>query len=287
MSSSILLIGNITAPSAELLRKAAESSHILFDGLLPDEIVMNGNQLTCTNTSLRKPLLEYDVYFFRGLGTNAVRMQEVAKHLKFEHSKRVVEKCFPVSGFPEDKFVPVSQQGFYVIPEYIVVKYTDIVSKSDLVFPIVVKKIGPGSSKGKWVKRVENRNDLKAFMMMDKEADFIIQKLYTFDYDTRVLVVGDKVIGGFNRFRRAGENFLTTATGGRQEVAHLTESQKQAAIEATRLQGLEIAGVDMFAVGNQIYIIEVNASPQFKVFTKITSIDAAHHIVTYLSTSIN
>jgi glutathione synthase/RimK-type ligase-like ATP-grasp enzyme len=76
---------------------------------------------------------------------------------------------------------------------------------------------------------------------------------------------------------------LTTAKGGRRERAVLTEAQIAAALEATHLQELSIAGVDMFMSHGALYLIEVNESPQFRIFEKVVRVNAAQKIIEYIS----
>jgi ribosomal protein S6--L-glutamate ligase len=132
------------------------------------------------------------------------------------------------------------------------------------------------------VKKVKNLDEALSF---SEGADqFILQEYYPIEFDTRVLVVGGECVGGFDRYKPEGEDFLTTRKGGKREAAQLSENQIQAALEATRLQGLEIAGVDMFSFEDKIYILEVNSSPQFNVFEKKTGINVAQKILRYITT---
>jgi ribosomal protein S6--L-glutamate ligase len=157
---------------------------------------------------------------------------------------------------------------------------------SELHFPLVVKKLGIGSSMGKMVALVQTVEELEDFCV-GITGPILLQDYYQIEYDTRVMVVGGKCLGGFDRFKLDSSDFITTRRGGSRDMTVLTPAQVAAAIEATRLQGLEIAGVDMFVINNQIYIIEVNCSPQFRVFERCTGINVAGEIISYLLQSKN
>ena len=133
---------------------------------------------------------------------------------------------------------------------------------------------------GRGVRKINNKNEAYDFVKPLHE-EIILQKYFNIEYDMRILVIGGKAIGGLKRYKVEGEEFLTTRPGGYRESFIVPEKLAKACIEATQLHGLEIAGVDAFYVDNKIYIIEVNASPQFFVFEKYTKINVAKKILEY------
>jgi glutathione synthase/RimK-type ligase-like ATP-grasp enzyme len=286
MAISILLIGNGNATSSQKLIQEAHDQGLVFDWVLPAQVAVKDNELVFVDSpDTTFGPFEYDIYLFRGMGAAAPAMHEVAKFLGSK-GKRVVENCFTQRLLPEDKFVPLSKQSLYTVPEYFTITAAQWASFPDeTTFPLVAKKIGYGSSKGKWVRKIYSKEDLYEFIQTAPDDVFIIQKFIEIDFDTRVLVVGEKVLGGFHRYKNEEDNFLTTAKAGRRESAQLSDAQCRAALEATALQGLEIAGVDMFVVNGTVYIIEVNCSPQFRVFDNQTGINTAKSILDYLVAS--
>lgn len=282
-NKSVLLIGRTDSSSALLLKEEADRRGLVFDMVTPSQLVCTGREICFDETvHTQKSFLDYDVYFFRGLGSAARSMQPMASQLANECQKRVVERCFAESGFPEDKIVQSSQLEIYKVPHSFVTQgVPDPSQLNGWRFPVVVKKLGVGSSMGREVRRVDSLDELRA-VAADTVAQYLIQEYLPIEYDTRVLVVGGKVLGGFHRHKREGEDFLTTTRGGKRECAVLTREQEESAVEAASLQGLEIAGVDMAICNEQLYIFEVNASPQFKVFEKKTGKSAAEAILTHL-----
>jgi ribosomal protein S6--L-glutamate ligase len=286
MGKSILLIGNGEATSSQKLIQEAHEQGVVFDSVVPAQVsLVDMTMLFTGSPSVTLDPLDYDIYLFRGMSDAAPAMHEVAKFLSSK-GKRVIEKCFTQNLLPEDKFVPPSRQGWYQVPEYFTISSTQwSLLPVEITFPLVAKKIGYGSSKGKWVRKIYSRDELQEFLLLAPEEVFIIQKFMEIDYDTRVLVVGGKVLGGFHRYKNGEDDFLTTAKAGRREAAALTDTECKAALEATALQGLEIAGVDMFTVDGVVYIIEVNCSPQFRVFDNQTGANTAKSILEYMLTT--
>jgi len=278
MGKDILLIGNTGSSSARLLLAEAQQHAYSLDVLPVNSLSYTDGVLEQTTTTDRN-FFAYDVYYFRGLGRQPEKlaeMQALAAHLQ-KQGKRVVEACLGTTGLPEDSFVPVSTSGTYQVPETYTYAVTDELDDR-IEYPVVIKKFQ--SSLGKGIKKVYEESEIHDFVAA--ETNFIVQKFYDIAYDTRVLVVGDTVVGGFDRFRPEGEPLLTTRKGGKRTVAELTEAQRSAALEATKLKRLEIAGVDMFMFQNELYVLEVNASPQFHVLSRKTGISAAALILDYI-----
>lgn len=281
MSHKILLIGNTSSRSVVRLKEEAVSLGIILDTIKPSNISLRGDELVVQDTEISFAPLEYDVYFFRGIGRSEARVQQIAKFLN-EKNKRVVEKILTVSTLPEDKRVADSRTGTYLLPDQVTMPAEHVSIETITEFPIVIKKAS--SSMGKGVAKISSVSDLLTFTD-GIEGEVFIQKYYPIEFDIRILIVGNKVIGGLARYKPEGEDFLTTRRGGRRESVVLTKDMKDAALEAKMLQGLEIAGVDLFIYENKPYILEVNASPQIFIFETVTGKNAAVEILRYLISS--
>lgn len=265
----ILLIGNTKATSVVRLKEEAEKKGVVFDCLSSFELLRK--------KEISHDVLEYDVYYFRGLSQKTVgRVLKMAMELA-RKGKKIVEPLFGEGAYPEDKDIPESQSGLYTTPE------TKMMTKEtfpgDITFPVVAKELG--SSLGRGVKKINSYKELKDFAE-NTGGMFIVQEFFDITYDTRVLVVGDNVLGGFNRYKKEGEELLTTKPGGKRERAELSKRQIEAAREVTNRKGLMIAGIDMFCIDDEVYILEVNTSPQFRVFESITGVNVASEIIDFL-----
>lgn len=277
----LLLIGRTDSKSAERLFEEAKLLGVLLEGIPAANITFDGQYIKIApDSQLTYDVMEYDAYFFRGLGLrNMQTMQYLAAFLK-QAGKSVTEDVLTRRTLPNDKLVPPSEKTLYDVPRSISVNTETMFKMSKSIhFPAVGKIFE--SSMGKGVRLLKTRDELYSFVQ-EAGTDVLLQEYHSISHDTRILVVGEKVLGGFHRYKREGEAFLTTASGGRRERAVLTEAEILAALEAARLQELEIAGVDMFMSNGQINIIEVNASPQFRVFEKIVEVNVARNIIEYI-----
>lgn len=97
--------------------------------------------------------------------------------------------------------------------------------------------------------------------------------------DLRAFVVGGEVVAAVRRKPRVGRFARTLARGAEFEPAELTPPQSRAAVEAARVIGLEVCGVDMLDVKGKPLVFEVNSSPGIKDAEQACGVDVAAAIV--------
>lgn len=99
--------------------------------------------------------------------------------------------------------------------------------------------------------------------------------------DIRAIVVGNKVIAAMRRTAKAGEFRSNLHRGGLGVAVTLDRRYRAAALEATRVMGLEVAGVDILEGRNGPKILEINSSPGLEGIERATGIDVATAIVVH------
>ena len=97
--------------------------------------------------------------------------------------------------------------------------------------------------------------------------------------DLRALVVGGRVVGAMRRRARRGEFRSNLHRGGRGRPVTLEPAYVEAALRATSVVGLEVAGVDLLETRAGPTLLEVNSSPGFEGLERATGLDAAGAIV--------
>lgn len=99
--------------------------------------------------------------------------------------------------------------------------------------------------------------------------------------DIRVIVVGDKAIGGMMRVAKKGfkSNF---SAGGFVRNVKLTEKLEWLAVETTKICKLQISGVDILIDKNTYRICEINSTPGFEGFELATGVNVAVKILEYV-----
>lgn len=97
--------------------------------------------------------------------------------------------------------------------------------------------------------------------------------------DLRALVVGDRVVAAMRREAKLGDFRSNIHRGGTGTRVHLPPSYEAVALQATRVLGLDVAGVDMLEATDGPKVIEINASPGFEGLEAATEVDVASLLV--------
>lgn len=100
--------------------------------------------------------------------------------------------------------------------------------------------------------------------------------------DIRCLVVGDKVVGAMMRTAKEGEFRANLHQGGTAKLVKITPEERMIAIRATRIMGLNVAGVDLLRSNHGTLVLEVNSSPGLEGIETATGKDIAGEIITFL-----
>ena len=97
--------------------------------------------------------------------------------------------------------------------------------------------------------------------------------------DLRAVVVGGELVGAMRRTAREGEFRSNLHRGGNGQRAELPAAYVRAALDAARIMGLGVAGVDLLESDDGPRVIEVNSSPGLRGVERATGIDVAQRII--------
>ncbi len=162
----------------------------------------------------------------------------------------------------------------YVIPE--------LLEKLDSI-PVIIKLLsgtqGIGVIKADDVKTAESI--IETFMKLRQKImlqEFIQEASGA---DIRILIVDYKIVGVMQRQAKPGEFRSNLHRGASSFVVELTEEEEIVAINAARVMGLSVCGVDMLRSNKGPLILEVNASPGLEGIETTTNIDIAAKIIEF------
>jgi len=99
--------------------------------------------------------------------------------------------------------------------------------------------------------------------------------------DVRVLVVGDRAVGAMRRTAKKGEFRSNLHRGGEGERIDLREDYAACAVQAARVLGLDVAGIDLLESRVGPKVMEANSSPGFEGLEKATGVDIAGMIIAH------
>jgi ribosomal protein S6--L-glutamate ligase len=102
---------------------------------------------------------------------------------------------------------------------------------------------------------------IEAFMGL--KADILVQEFIkeAGGADIRCLVVGDKVVAAMKRQGAEGEFRSNLHRGGTAEIIKLSPAERSTAVNAAKVMGLNVCGVDILRSNNGPVVMEVNSSP--------------------------
>ncbi|MBC7714093.1 MAG: 30S ribosomal protein S6--L-glutamate ligase [Rhizobacter sp.] len=150
--------------------------------------------------------------------------------------------------------------------------------------PLVVKLLEGTQGKGVVLAETDAAAEsvIDAFREMD--ANILVQEFIkeARGSDIRCFVVGDQVVASMMRTAKAGEFRSNLHRGGTAKIIQITAEERQAALDATKALGLNLAGVDMLRSSRGPLIMEVNSSPGLNGIETATGKDVAGMIIEYL-----
>ena len=105
--------------------------------------------------------------------------------------------------------------------------------------------------------------------------------------DIRCFVVGGKVVAAMKRQSRSAEEFRSNLhRGGIATAVEISEEERNMAVRAAHIIGLNVAGIDIVRSERGPLIIEVNASPGLEGIEKATGVNVAGSIIEFIETSV-
>ena len=162
----------------------------------------------------------------------------------------------------------------------------DVVEK-EFECPLIVKTLS--GSEGKEVFLCENQERFEDLMdilnvALDVNVNFIVQEFVSSSKgkDIRVFVVGGMPVVAMLRKGREGKFKANIAAGGSGEPYELNPEVEWLSVEASRLIGLDIAGVDILFDGEHFKVCEVNSAPGFEGLEKATGVNVPQQIYQYV-----
>ncbi len=100
--------------------------------------------------------------------------------------------------------------------------------------------------------------------------------------DIRCFVVGGKVIAAMVRQGAEGEFRSNLHRGGSASLAKLSKQERETAINAAKVMGLNVAGVDLLRSSRGPLVMEVNSSPGLEGIENASGKDVAGTIIEFI-----
>ncbi|MFT6333154.1 MAG: ribosomal protein S6--L-glutamate ligase, partial [Lentimonas sp.] len=161
---------------------------------------------------------------------------------------------------------------------------TDELIKNAGGAPLVLKLLQGTQGKGVILAETKKAAEavIEAFGGLD--AFFLVQEFIkeSGGADIRCFVVGDKIVAAIKRQGGEGEFRSNLHRGGTATIIKLTSDERKTALEAAKVMGLRVAGVDMVRSSRGPLVLEVNSSPGLEGIETTTNKDVAGMIIEYI-----
>ncbi len=101
--------------------------------------------------------------------------------------------------------------------------------------------------------------------------------------DIRCFVVGGKVVAAMKRQGAEGEFRSNLHRGGNAALCKITPTERATAVQAAKVMGLNVAGVDLLRANSGPVVMEVNSSPGLEGIEAATKKDVAGTIIQFIA----
>lgn len=150
-----------------------------------------------------------------------------------------------------------------------------------LQFPFIVKSTSGQKAREVWL--VKDENELQVLRAkLDSHKLYFAQELVQNARRIRALVVGDKVIGAIVRHTKWNKDHTKLT------LSPVPEDIEKLAVDSAKTVGLNISGIDILVNSqtNEMFVIEANAAPAWKLINKYCNVSVEDEIIKYLQTKI-
>ena len=151
--------------------------------------------------------------------------------------------------------------------------------------PPLIVKVAKGTH-GQGVVLAETRKAaqsvIAAFQQLD--ANILVQEFIAESggADVRAFVVGSRVVAAMERQAPDGDFRSNLHRGGSATPVELTRKERNIAVRAARVLGLNVAGVDLLRSHRGPLVIELNSSPGLEGIEGTTRVDIASEIIEFM-----
>lgn len=150
--------------------------------------------------------------------------------------------------------------------------------------PLVIKLLE--GTQGIGVVLAETRTAAKSVIQgfMGLSANILVQEYIkeAGGSDIRCFVVGGKVIAAMQRTAPEGEFRSNLHRGGSASLVELTPKERRTAVNAAKIMGLNVCGVDLLRSNRGPLVMEVNSSPGIGGIEAATGKDVANLIIEFI-----
>jgi RimK family alpha-L-glutamate ligase len=220
-----------------------------------------------------------DVRLARQMEKLGVKLFNSSRAIAICDDKNMTHQMLSDQGLPmpDTIFAPLVYSGCDCDEAYFVERIESILS-----YPMIVKEAY--GSFGAQVYMAQNRDELLALRKRLAAKPHLYQEYIRTSHgrDVRIQVVGDQVAAAM--LRTSDSDFRANITaGGKMHPFYPPKAFSDLAIRASRLLGLDFAGVDiLFGENDEPILCEINSNAHMKNLLDCTGVDVADLIIKHI-----
>ena len=282
----MILINAYSEDEEYLYQSARMKQEFERVGVVADVMRNDDFRLEIERSTINNTYSEYDCCIYWDKDKYILNMLKTLGIRTF-NGESAIEKC-------DDKMITYIEMAGHGIPlprtlpgqlcydqDAAIKEQTVAIVEDRLGYPVIIKN--SYGSRGKGVFLVRDRVELLTKMEEVKCIPHLFQEYVPSSYgkDLRVIVIGDKVIGGMLR-KSKGDFRSNIGVGGTGENYPLTPKIREMCLKIAEILGLDYCGIDLLFGEKDFLVCEVNSNAFFFAFEKATGINVAKAYVTYV-----
>ena len=226
-------------------------------------------------------LLQRCISYFRGLHLTAFVEHE---NIPVVNKHRVAEICgnkFLTTLALERAKVPTPRTILCFTAE------AAVQAMEDVGYPAVLKPVI--GSWGRLVIPLKDSDMARGVIDVKNEMNGPLDQIYYLQEmikrpprDIRTIVVGDQLVTAVYRYAPPGEWRTNVAIGGKTEDCPITKELEETVINASKVVGGGVLGVDAMENGDEFTVHEINHTVEFKGAASVSSKDIAAAIIDHV-----
>ncbi len=150
--------------------------------------------------------------------------------------------------------------------------------------PLVIKLLEGTQGIGVVLAETQKAAESVVEAFMGLNANILVQEFIkeAGGADIRCFVIGDKVVASMMRQAKEGEFRSNLHRGGHASVVKITPQERKTAVQAAKILGLSVAGVDILRANRGPVVMEVNSSPGLEGIETATGKNVAGMIISHI-----
>ena len=147
--------------------------------------------------------------------------------------------------------------------------------------PVVVKLLEGTQGVGVMLADTANAAESLINAFKSLKANILVQEFVkeADGKDIRCFVIDDKVVASMQRIAPKGDFRANIHRGGAATEVKITAEERKIAVQAAKIVGLKVAGVDIIRSASGPKVLEINSSPGLEGIESTTGADIADMMI--------